>query len=677
LRNGQPLGTGLNQLTAGAGTYLVTGTDVNGCTGTAEVLISTGGGTPFTVSASLTEVCAVRPVTLTASDPNLSYSWAPGNAAGQTVSLAVAPNTTITVTATNTGGCTSTQTLTIGPASGLIPQVTISEPLTCIQNATLSVTPAVSGFTYQWSDGIITGPTRTNTGAGTYTVTVTDPATGCSGSASVAIAAPTGPVILQETITNIACFGGSTGRIQLTLSQPLDVQSIAWTGPNGFTASSLTISDLVAGSYTIRVTNAAGCVLQQTYTLTEPPLLNATTTVTEEICGVPGKATTNVTGGVPPYAFAWAGTDGYASTQQNPMDLTGGTYTLTVTDANTCTATLTVTIGQNLNFTPGVVAATITICEGQTTTLTATGAQIYAWAPGGSVMGNNNTASVTVQPATTTTFTVLGTLGSCTGTATILVVVTPKPATIDTLVATCPNEPLNLIRPGVGRWGWEPQTGVLFINDNQVVLNPAANAVDYTVTVPVGVECSTPGRVRFTRYPADTTRIRQTPAEPLAGQGFVLEALGSAANTYRWQFIDSLNGNPAKVGQTVSHVFQRPGEQTIELTTTTPEGCTSRQTLRRIYQPSPVEVPSVFSPNGDDLNDRFGVVGFFTYQTYSLLIFDRWGNQIFEANSPTQTWDGTKNRNRVPEGVYVYRLTIRFEANQPLLERAGTITVVR
>jgi gliding motility-associated-like protein len=478
-------------------------------------------------------------------------------------------------------------------------------------------------------------------------------------------------------VTDIACFGGQTGRIELTLAQPLDVQSVAWTGPNNFIANTLTISELAAGSYTVQVTNSAGCVLQQTFSLTQPAILNATTTVTAETCGVPGTATTAVTGGVPPYAFAWAGPAGYASAQQNPVDLVGGSYTLTVTDANACTTTQAVTIQQNLGFTPGVAPATVTICEGQTTTLTATGAQIYAWAPGGSIVGSNNAASVTVQPLTTTTFTVLGTLGSCTGTATILVVVTPKPATIDTLVATCPNEPLNLIRAGVGNWNWEPRSGILFINDNQVVLNPAADTVDYAVTVSAGAGCSTPGRVRFVRYPADTTRIRQTPAEPLAGQAFILEAPGNAANTYRWQIVDSLNGNPVKNGQVVSHVFQLPGEQTIELTVTTPEGCVSRQTLRRNYLPSPIDLPSVFSPNGDDLNDRFGPVGFFTYQTYSLLVFDRWGNQVFAASNPTQTWDGTKNGTSVQEGVYVYRLTVRFQENQPVLERAGTITLIR
>lgn len=87
-------------------------------------------------------------------------------------------------------------------------------------------------------------------------------------------------------------------------------------------------------------------------------------------------------------------------------------------------------------------------------------------------------------------------------------------------------------------------------------------------------------------------------------------------------------------------------------------------------------LPTAFSPNGDGLNDTFGLLGSLQATGFRLAIYDRWGRLVFESSDPTLSWDGTTNNQPVQTGQYYYRLALWY-ANQPVRQRKGTVLLVR
>jgi len=203
----------------------------------------------------------------------------------------------------------------------------------------LSFTGGTAPYTFEWSNGATT-QNISGLAPGTYDVTITD-ANGCETSTSATVPAAT-PIDITPTITDVNCFGGRNGSINLGVSGngPFTYQ---WS--NG--SVSQNISNLGAGDYTVTITDADGCSTVETYTINQPsaiaPTLSKTDATTNDD---PGDGTINLTvsGGTPSYSFLWTKErDGVTtpnfSTDQNLTNLRRGKYTVLITDANGCTAT--------------------------------------------------------------------------------------------------------------------------------------------------------------------------------------------------------------------------------------------------------------------------------------------------------------------------------------------------
>ena len=225
--------------------------------------------------------------------------------------------------------------------------------LTCtVTQVTLEGSSTTAGVTYAWvaSNGghIVSGATTatpTVDAAGTYTLTVTNPANGCTATdAAVVTLNNTPPMVRISSQTNVDCFGNSTGSATVTATGGTEPYTYLWSPMGGSLA---TASGLPAGTYTVTVTDANGCTAQASVTITQPTApLTCMASVTLPIStpgGNDGEATVVPSGGTSPYTYSWNTVP--VQTGATATGLSAGTYTVKVTDHNQCTTTCEVTLG--------------------------------------------------------------------------------------------------------------------------------------------------------------------------------------------------------------------------------------------------------------------------------------------------------------------------------------------
>lgn len=332
-----------------AGSYTLTVTDANGCTRSTTVTITQPNLLSVTLNATNLQCNSVCNATISASVSGgtapYTYLWNPGNQTTPSLSNQCAGTYTCTVTDAN--GCTAQAVVTITQPAALsvTPSIThVTCNGLCNGAAAVAVTGGTAPYTYLWAPGGQTTPGITNQCAGTYTCTVTD-VSGCTGSVTVTITQP--PAIANNVISvNASCSGSCNGTAQSNPSGGTAPYSFLWM-PGAMTTPN--VSGLCAGSYTLVVTDLNGCTAQSIVSITQPPPLSANVSATSSSCGLcTGSASVTVAGGTPPFAYFWSPSGGTNPTATN---LCVGNYTCTITDAQGCTTTASVTITQVVNIT--------------------------------------------------------------------------------------------------------------------------------------------------------------------------------------------------------------------------------------------------------------------------------------------------------------------------------------
>jgi hypothetical protein len=238
------------------------------------------------------------------------------------------------VKVTDHQGCFTEKTYVLTSPSALSLTVTGSR-LNCTNSVDGMVSSSVSGgtppYSYVWNTGT-TSSGLTNVGAGVYTLTVTD-SKGCRITGSGEVVAPAGITLKLLNKTNVTCKGMSDGTIEVVGEGGTGKLSYVWNVGSGGNMR----SDLQAGVYSVTATDANGCTaVLKDMLITEPAnvLTAKFTYIKESPCGgVPsGSIGLDVTGGVPPYRYAWS----HGSGLEDPTDLAPGIYTVTITDMNGC-----------------------------------------------------------------------------------------------------------------------------------------------------------------------------------------------------------------------------------------------------------------------------------------------------------------------------------------------------
>lgn len=343
------------------GVYGVTVTEANGCKASGSIQVGTPA--PLQIVATPTNVVcngesngAIQ-VTVTGGTPPYTYLWSDGSTAEDRTGLAAG---TYGLTVTDANGCTDNTSVTISepPALDLEGEVT---NVACNGDASGSIVVTASGgtpgYTYAWADGA-SGRIRNNLAAGSYTVTVTD-AVGCDLVAAYTVTEPSA-IMLSGVVTNLDCFGDSDGAINLTVVGGSPAYIYRWS--NG--ANTEDISGLVAGSYRVTVTDGNDCTATTTFTITEPTDLTLSATPSNVNCGGgnDGSIAVTTSGGTQPYTYLWSN----GAITEDLTGLTAGTYTLTVTDVNGCTESVSVTISEPRALN-GFAQITPVACQGEAT----------------------------------------------------------------------------------------------------------------------------------------------------------------------------------------------------------------------------------------------------------------------------------------------------------------------
>ncbi len=451
-----------------AGSYTVRVTNSNGCSKTSSATAITMNTAPTaTITAGgSTTFCSGGSVALTASSGS-AYLWSPGNQTTQSITATAAGSYTVRVT--NASGCSATSAATTITVNSLpTSTITAGGSTTFCSGGSVALT-ASSGSAYLWSPGNQTTQSITATAAGSYTVRVTN-ASGCS-----ATSIATNVTINSLPTATITASGPLTfaqgGSVTLTASSG---SSYLWLPGNQTTQS---INVTASGSYTVRVTNAAGC-----------SATSAATTVTVTT-SVPAPKIT--AGG--PLSFCSGGSvtltcsaaNSYlwstGATTQSIVVSTSGTYTVTATTAaGTATSTpviVTVTSPPTALIT---ASGSTALCQGSSVTLTAASANSYTWSTGAT------TQNITVSAAGNYSVTVTNTSGcSATSAATAVTVSSAPAATITAGGATtfCSGGSVTLTASTGSTYLWSP--------GNQTTKTITVTAAgSYTVRVTNSSGCS-------------------------------------------------------------------------------------------------------------------------------------------------------------------------------------------
>lgn len=655
-----------------AGTYQVVVTDANGCSDSVSVTIIEPPVLEAPVSVvnpTCGGICdGEATVSPTGGTPPYNILWLPGLEVTPTITGLCAGEYTVIVV--DASGCTDTTTINLTEPPVLTADITsVSQILCsagCTGEATVTPTGGTAPYVYQWNDpSSQTNSTAVNLCVGIWSVTVTDDI-GCTATATTAI---TDSAALTATIpifTSVTCNGECDGTATVFANGGTGPYSYSWNDPNF--QSTQTAIGLCPGTYTVTVTDSQSpaCTTQASVTIIEPIALTLSATATDVTCGnlCDGSAIGFPLGGTPPYTFQWNDPAGQNTVEAS--DLCVGTYTLTVTDVNGCTALTSVSVTGPPAIVSNAtsVASTCSNLADGSIDLTVVGGvpgYTFAWTPGGA--GSEDLTNVETGAYTV----VITDASGCSITATYsvgtLVNINADAGLDDTV---CVATPIMLDGFGGGSYLWTPGATL----SDSLVADPVATPLDtttYVLTVTIGT-CVDQDSVTIYTYaipPVDGGADVQIPT----GGSINLNANGVVTDwEYTWEpseFVDNPN---------ITNPLASPEETTMfYVTVVDNNGCTATDSVLVEVLPG-IVFPDGITPNGDGINDVWIIDNIDLFDDAIVEVYNRWGQQLFiSAPGYPIPWDGKYKGNDLPVGTYYYVIhSANFE--EPF---TGPITIVR
>lgn len=648
--------------------YTVTGTSSQGCSNTTTVTVTVYDAPAISHISITDDNCYSSTGEIsfshTGGTPPISISWNTSPVSHDTI-ISNLPAGSYTLTLTDANSCVFTQTYQVITIAGPVISNSSIINATCNQSngGVNIVINSTQELTYVWS----TTPPQTSQNlsgmpAGQYSVTVSDE-NNCTSTATYTIGNTSGPNISNFNLTHPTC-GDNNGSIAITTTGGTQPITYEWnTTPPQTTA---TASNLPPGSYTVVATDGTGCTITGTYSLQDlaSPEITQITKVDETCSASNGSASVIYSGGSAPVNIIWN-----TVPPQNTLsvhNLPAGTYTVTLRDANNCTATQTVDI---VDF-PSPIIAEFTseneMCDGQNGWIQAnytegTAPIEFEW--------NTNPVQNTQTAINLTSGDYSVTITDANGCSTvgfesIINHPTPENEFTNIYMDTC--------IVGIGKVSAFPSggSGIYSYTWNTVPSQNSQSATSlypgvYTVTINDGY-CTITDTIEIIGIPGpDAAFVANPSLVTLKNPNVNFKDLtDSEIVGWDWFFGDGFHSN----SENPTHNYQNTGEYEVTMIVIDGNGCIdTAQTTVTVNIDFGIWIPNSFTPNEDGKNERFGprAVGFIE-RDYSMKIYDRWGRLVFETNDFYTQWDGRdhfSNKQKDVISTYVYEIIILDNLN--------------
>ncbi|MBP7732069.1 MAG: gliding motility-associated C-terminal domain-containing protein, partial [Bacteroidales bacterium] len=522
----------------------------------------------------------------------------------------------------------------------------------------LTVNTGTPPFSFLWSNGE-TSEDLSGVSAGTYSVIITD-ANDCTGLVSATVADGIGsPLNVTVSVVNVLCYGDLTGALDITVTGGTAPYSFLWS--NGEISED--ISGVPAGEYTVTVTDASGCIAVATETVSQPDApINIDMVVSNVRCfgEANGSIDITVTNGTPPYTFLW-------NNGEVIEDITGlseGTYTVTVTDVNGCTAIATETVNEPAESLSADAVVTNVLCYGESTgaiDITVSGGTSpysFLWSNGAITEDLNNVPvgnyTVTITDANGCTYISGGDITGPESGMTVSVYVT------NVLCNGANTGAIDLTVSG----GILPYT-FLWSNGETTEDISSVSAGQYSVTITDLTGCRIIQNAQITE--PEKLSIVPTVIDascPDTGDGSITLTITGGVPPYTVLWSDGITGTTRTTGYGIYTVI-----------VTDINACAAELDIEVNFTGTNcLEIPEVITPNGDGKNDTWIIRNIEMYPNAEVLVYNRWGKLIFKTKNPAANpWDGRYKGKLVPVDSYHYILYLN-DGSKP---RKGVITVIR
>ncbi|GAB5554991.1 MAG: hypothetical protein Sapg2KO_45820 [Saprospiraceae bacterium] len=613
--------------------------------------------------------------------PGYSYRWSNG-ATTSSISNLTAGEYCVTVT--DQLGCTSEACFDVEVM--LLPLAFSTEKVDVLCNgestgtASIEITGGAAPYGVSFSDNIQLSTAdgivqRSNLPAGELVFVITD-ATNATITGSVMIEETLPITVSNLTIVHDSEAAGCTGQISLELTGGTPGYAVQWNSPN----TGLNIIGLCAGTYVPNVQDASGCS-----TPLDPIVVN-TFSVGETVANVEcvgdqnGSIKLNISGGSGQNTYNWQDANGVTITGQDSIgDLTAGRYSVTVTESSGNTITKTIDVG-----TQSSLAATVAIdsdyrgfgvsCFDATdgslsvNASNGMGQLVYSWMQGDNSVGEG--ASISNLGIGDYTVEVMDEAGCLVQESISLQA--PAPIEVSGFITdpSCVGERNGSITVvatgGTGNFS--------YAWSNQIAA-PTVNSLiqgRYTVTVSDANNCQMEEGFDLQDPAPIQVLVETTPAtDGCNGVASAVVSGGTGPYLYRW------NSNAGNADAELTNLC--PGDYAVVVTDA--RGCTASPELVQaevLDRRFPcMDVRSVISPDGDGLNDEFFINCIEEMSDNRLMIFNRIGQLVFEADNYENNWMGTTmNGDQLPEGAYYYVLEFT-DMDGNFVQSKGSITLLR
>ncbi len=609
-------------------------------------------------------------VTLTGGTAPFNISWNTNPPQTGALATGLAPGN-YSVTIVNGNGCDTTVSFTIAEPSPLSSGITNIGHVSCFGgNDGYAMAEVIGGtppYNYQWNTIPVQYTAMANgLSQGTYTATITD-ANGCIVYEGINISAPT-PLTITMNAADVLCYGGSSGSAVVNVQGGTPPYNYLWnTG-----ATTPQIVGINSNTYSVTVTDNNNCAIGDSIAVNEPSPVMVIANAPDTICpGTPTLIGAVASGGSGNYSYQWQGLGNGQSQTVAPQVNT--TYTVTAFDANGCSSIPdSIAIAVQLLNLDAITTASNNICIGDTAyifgTDNNTNVVSYSW--------NNNLGiglgPFAISPQATTSY-ILTATDICgqtvSDTTTVEVYPLPSVSLSPFIAQGCP--PLTVdfqnnaqYDSSVVSFLWDFDNGVTSTDSTPTYTYTTSRTYQVGLTVTSSNGCINTSNVNgivqvFPKPVAnfDANRYRASILDP----EIMFYDASYGGNSHTWDFGDGNGATDPNPG----HFYDAPGTYNVVLTVANNFGCIGEVEKPIIIDPGvSVYIPNAFTPNGDGTNDYFFVQGEgLVDEGFELLIFDRWGNNIFQSNSLYQQWDGrARGGSEIAQiDVYVYKVRLKDE----------------